>query len=247
MGPEAGATAPAFRIAGEAFPLAERVLRIGGTPVRLSEVPYTPGHLDRIVAARGLRERDWPYWLEDWPATYALAEVLDAEDPASFREPCLDLGCGSGFMAAFLGARFGLRVFSCDFNPDACRLAALNAAEAGRRDGAGAGVRGRVFCADMGRFPSRAAFGLVLGGEMLYARENQGPILAFLSAHLAPDGAAWFADPGRSAAEGFAGAADASGFAAAPRTIASRAAGRNVDVYKVVRKTASAPSGPAPN
>jgi SAM-dependent methyltransferase len=245
MGPETGATAPVFRIAGKAFPLAERILRIGGTPVRLAEVPYTSGRLDQVVEARGLRERDWPYWLEDWPATYALAEVLCGEDPASFREPCLDLGCGSGFMAAFLRARFGIHVFSCDFNADACRLASLNAAAA--RGPGGTGGRNRVFCADMGRFPSRAAFGLVLGGEMLYARENQGPILAFLSAHLAPGGTAWFADPGRSAAEGFAGAADASGFAATSRTIDSQAAGRNVDVYKVVRKSAQAPSRTAPN
>jgi SAM-dependent methyltransferase len=244
MGPEAGATAPVFRVAGKVFPLAERILRIGGTPVRLSEVPCTSDRIDQVVDARGLRERDWPYWLEDWPATYALAEVLGGEDPSSFREPCLDLGCGSGFMAAFLRTRFGLHVFSCDFNADACRLASLNAAAGGP---GGTGGRNRVFCADMGRFPSRAAFGLVVGGEMLYARENQGPILAFLSAHLAPEGTAWFADPGRSAAEGFAGAADASGFAATSRTFASRAAGRNVDVYKVVRKPAQALSGAAAN
>jgi hypothetical protein len=99
----------------------------------------------------------------------------------------------------------------------------------------------------MRRFPSRSAFGLVLGGEMLYARENQGPILAFLDAHLAPGGAAWFADPGRSAAEGFAAAAAAAGFSATARAIPSPAAGRNVDVYKVLRTPARAPSGAAGN
>ena len=94
-------------------------------------MPYTPEHLERLTAGSSLRERDWPYWLEDWPATYALAEALDSADPGVLkaRGPILDLGCGSGFLAVFLRLRYGLPVFSCDFNPDACRLARVNAAE----------------------------------------------------------------------------------------------------------------------
>jgi predicted nicotinamide N-methyase len=64
----------------------------------------------------------------------------------------------------------------------------------------------------MHAFPSRARFGLVLAGEMLYARENQVPILDFLRAHLAPGGRALLADKGRSAAEGFSERARAAGF-----------------------------------
>lgn len=223
-----GANPPSFRVSGREFPLAKREIEISGTRVSLLEVPYTQAHLDALThsdpggpghpAAPGPRERDWPYWLEDWPATYALAEALAALDAPPLLPPVLDLGCGSGFLGAFLRERFGLPAVSADFNPDACRLAALNAGP-------------RTVCADMARFPSRKRFGLVLCGEMLYARENHAPILAFLGVHLAPGGSAWLADPGRSAASGFALAAGAAGFRARVLSGRSRAAGRNVDVY----------------
>lgn len=219
------ANAPSLRLGALELPLGIREIRAGGVAVRLLEPAYTQATLDAVAALRGFAERDWPYWLEDWPATYALAEALAGLDPGDLRGPVLDLGCGSGFLAAFFHARFGRRIFGCDFNADACRLAVRNA-------GPGAS---RVFCADMARFPSRARFGLVLCGEMLYARENQGPILEFLDRHLAPGGRAWLADPGRSAAAGFARAAAARGFRAAVATLRPAAAGRNVDVYTLAR------------
>lgn len=240
MEPGGGAMPPSLRVGGREFPLSARDIAVSGTVVSLAEVPYTQANLDAIAGLRGTRERDWPYWLEDWPATYALAEALGEVfgrgpgAPASLREPILDLGCGSGFLAAFLMGRLGARVFSCDFNADACRLAALNAGRTpGRPQGAAWGCR--VFCADFARFPSRSRFGLILGGEMLYARENQGPILAFLERHLAADGSAWLADPGRSAAEGFEAAARDAGFRVLRRAVSSPAAKRNVDVYRLDR------------
>jgi SAM-dependent methyltransferase len=203
---------------GRIFPLSTREIAVGGLKVPLAGVPYTPKHLERLTEGAGLRERDWPYWLEDWPAAHALAEVLDSVDPAALKGPILDLGCGSGFLAAYLRLRFGLPAFSCDFNPDACRLAWLNAG-------------GRVICADFVRFPSRTRFGLVLAGDLLYARGNQTPLLVFLENHLAPGGSAWLADPGRSAAAGFAQAAVAAGFRTRRERCESAAADRNVDVY----------------
>ena len=154
---------PNFIIHGEKFPLVKRVISIAGLEVHLAMVPYDAAQLERIVRVRGLREEAWPYWLEEWTATYALAEFLDREDPAGWPGPALDLGCGAGFMAAYLRNRFGIAAFSCDLNPDACRLASLN-------------VRGqnpsqtmesapsRVFCGDFSTFPMRATFGLVLAG-----------------------------------------------------------------------------------
>jgi SAM-dependent methyltransferase len=116
--------------------------------------------------------------------------------------------------------------YACDFNPDACRLAALNAGSNGEEP-----APGRVFCADMRAFPLRMRFGMILAGEMLYARENQAPILAFLAAHLAPGGRCLLADKGRSAAEGFASAAAAAGFSVALR--AAEAEGRPARVFEL--------------
>lgn len=222
----------------------EQVIPLAGIPVPIVSVPYSPAELDRITGLRGLKENTWPYWLEDWPATYALAEVLDGESPGSWPGPVLDLGCGSGVLAAYMRLRFGIEPFSCDFNADACRLASLNARGPGKPD------RSRVFCADFRAFPARGPgesgrgrsgplrglFGLVLAGEMLYARENQAPILAFLSRHLAPGGAALLADKGRSAAEGFSEAARDAGFRAETRMVRIRGSGRNAQVYRLERK-----------
>jgi len=207
-----------FIIAGTAFALVEQDLELSGTKLKIASIPYSPATLDRISALAGLNERAWPYWLEDWPATRALAPILAMEDAASLTAtgPVLDLGCGSGMMGAWLAARYGIDAYACDFNSDACRLAALNGAANGSFSGPG-----RVFCADMRAFPSRARFGLVLAGEMLYARENHGPILGFLRAHLNPGGRALLADKGRSAAEGFASEARAAGFTVVAREGAS--------------------------
>lgn len=232
-----------FTIAGAVFPLVEQVFSLAGTPVPMVSVPYSPAELDRIAGLRGLKERTWPYWLEDWPATYALAEVLDGEDPGSWPGPVLDLGCGSGVLAAYMRLRFGVEPFSCDFNADACRLASLNARGAAESRGT------RVFCADFRTFPARSGgegsgpsgpvrglFGLVLAGEMLYARENQAPILDFLSRHLAHGGAALLADKGRSAAEGFSAAALSAGFQVETRMVRIRESGRNAHVYRLRRE-----------
>lgn len=236
-----------FIIAGEGFPLVAETLDLAGTPVKLATVPYSPAELDRISALRGLKERAWPYWLEDWPATYALAEILAAEGPADWPGPVLDLGCGSGVLAAFLRVRFGIEPYSCDFNSDACRMAAINAGINGEGP-----AKGRVFCADFRAFPARSqarsearsaaqsaarkgAFGLVLAGEMLYARENQAPILDFLGRHLLPGGQALLADPGRSAAEGFREAALDLGFGVETRVLPLPRHGKTVQVFRLRR------------
>lgn len=216
----------------------ERAMLLSGTRVRYATVPYTPGILDQVTVLLGLRERTWPYWLEDWPATWALASLLAGENPDAWPGPVLDLGCGSGIMGAWLRARFGIEAFSCDFNSDACRLAARNVAanapaigdeiRAADRE---VPARGRVFCADMRAFPMRTRFGLVLAGEMLYAKENQAPILAFLSEHLEEGGRCLLADKGRSAAEGFDAAARAAGFTVALRE--AEAEGRSARVFEL--------------
>lgn len=206
----------------------ERELSLAGKRVRYATVAYSPAVLDRISALLGLKERAWPYWLEDWPATWAMAKLLADEDPRDWPGPVLDLGCGAGVMGAWLRARFGVEPFSCDFNSDACRLAARNVA------GNGPGpARGRVVCGDMRAFPARMRFGLVLAGEMLYARENQDPILAFLTDHLALGGRCLLADKGRAAAEGFAAAAGAAGFSVALRE--EEAEGRRARVFELRR------------
>lgn len=219
-----------FHVAGKAFPLVPRVIAAAGIEVTLFEIPYSPAVLDEVAALRGggaaIKESDWPYWLEDWPATYALADILSADPPKPETGPILDLGCGSGFLSVFLWKKFGRNIFSCDFNADACRLAALNL-----RAAADGGPQ--VFCADFSAFPSRLRFGTVFCGDMLYAQANHIPILDFLAAHLAPAGKAFLADPGRSAADGFPGLAVSRGFEVRP--IPSRTGVGGLRIFRLTR------------
>ncbi len=175
---------------------------VGGKILSLLKVPNSPEILESIVSERGLSEEKWPYWLEEWPATFALGAYLFKNWKTPPRR-ILDLGCGSGFLG-LLFLEMGSSLLACDFNQDACRLAALNIRSRGNQP--------KVFAADLKRFPSRAEFDLILVGELLYSRENLFPILEFLSRHLHADGQAILCDAGRSSAETFAASARDKGF-----------------------------------
>ena len=221
-----------FNIAGTQFPLLEETQVLAGKAVRLLLVPNGPGELDRIVQVRGIQEQFWPYWLEDWTSSAGLAEVLDREDSSTWSGKVLDLGCGAGVLSAWMRVRFGIDPISCDFNFDACRLAALNVGRNGTQTRSG---KGKVVCADLRAFPTKAEFGVILAGDILYAKENHTALLTFLSRHLAPRGLAFLADPGRSAAEGFSLAAGLAGFQVETRRIPQRVGNGSVQVYKLNR------------
>jgi SAM-dependent methyltransferase len=223
-----------FIIGGEEFPLVTRIVSIAGRNFPLALVPNESLHLDRIIRVRGIQERVWPYWLEEWPATVALAETLEKEDSKGWKGDSLDLGCGSGFLSVYLTLRFGLRPFSCDFNQDACRLAAFNIQQVASKHSS-TQVKPLVFCADLGSFPIHNSFGLIVAGDLLYTAENHGPILGFLKRHLALKGVAFLADPARSSATGFSEKALAAGFQV--QTLESRNPenGGKLHVYRLNR------------
>ncbi len=214
---------PNFIIAGGEFPLSYRNLKIGGLTLRQATIEYSEQELQRIVGLRGLREKTWPYWLEEWPATYAMGDALSETGWKDISGPVLDLGCGNGMLSAFMEQRFGCRIFSCDFNFDACRLTALNRRSQGKT--------AAVFCGDLNAFPSRKKFRLILAGDMLYLRTLHAPLIEFLRNHLEPDGEAWFADHGRSTSEGFLSLAEQAGFQLVLRAARSRSGHGNAQVY----------------
>ncbi len=183
-------------------------------------MPYTEENLNKILAIRGIGEKTWPYWLEEWPASYAMAEILEEIDfnlnqnldqndtnlPLSSAR-VLDLGSGSGFLAGFLKQRFDFNVFSCDFNFDACHLTRHNASINLPFEHSAS----RTFCADFTAFPMRKTFEFIFAGEMLYHPSLIDPILDFLKRFLSASGKAFLADRGRSSAAGFFDRAEKNG------------------------------------
>lgn len=204
--------------------LIPRELRLGGRNLALWLPSYDEQTLEGIIAQHGLNEKHWPYYLEDWPATFAMADFLveglgTGVEPASLRElRILDLGCGGGVLACFLWLHFGLEPYCLDFNPEACALTRFNL----RRHGA---QGQQVICADLFQSPLTHTFNLILGGEMLYAPALLPGVLAFLASHLAQGGEALFADARRGSAENFMPMARAAGF-----TVKRQVAG-NAHVY----------------
>ena len=129
----------------------------------------------------------------------AAADPLDeAAHGAEFgpQRPCLDLGCGLG-LTAMVGQGLGARVTAVDYEEEALRFARKNAATNGvpqpfwtvmdwRRPAVAAGCMARVW-----------------GGDIMYEKRFVAPVLHFLDRALAPDGAAWVAEPGRTVYEAF--------------------------------------------
>ena len=171
------------------------------------QVPvYDPAALDAVVAQKGWAERNWPYWLEDWPASLRLIEVLEKEARAGISGPVLDLGCGAGLLTRYFASRF-TQTFACDINEEACRLTRFNLPDSSLAKGNAA-----VVCADLNHIPFRIRFGLVAVGELLYDHALAGQVLAFLGLALADQGMALLADAGRFTADDLPNRALQAGF-----------------------------------
>lgn len=181
-------------------------LNVGGLPIALcrrevslamkggetlvSFLATEGGNLEELVERLGVLEHRWPYWLEEWPAAYVLAEFV-LQRPSLISGSVLDVGCGSGFIATALKG-VADDIMSADFNPDACRLARRNT-----------GIASSVVCADYRSSPFKGRFKTILMADLAYQPDMAKAIADFLEAGLEPGGTAWMGDPGRSAFQRF--------------------------------------------
>jgi predicted nicotinamide N-methyase len=131
-----------------------------------------------------------PYWAELWPSGRVLAEALAAAPLAGAR--VLELGCGLA-LPAIAALAAGARVMATDWYPEALAFARANA----RR----AGLALEAAVVDWREPPPQvlaaAPFDLVVAADVLYESRNVDALLALLPRLVAPDGAAWIADPRR--------------------------------------------------
>lgn len=132
-----------------------------------------------------------PYWTEIWPSSIALCSWLARRRREISGRICLDLGCGLG-LCALTGVWLGARVLAADYEPEALRFAKRNAHH---------NAAGQPLWTVMDwRHPAVKPGSIfrLWGGDIMYEERFVPPVTRFLGHALAPDGAAWIAEPGRS-------------------------------------------------
>jgi ETFB lysine methyltransferase len=169
---------------------------VGGRVWRLSR----PADLESLWAAMGEGalgdDERLPYWVELWPAAVLLARFVALSAERVRGRFCLDAGCGLG-LSALVAAAAGGRVLAFDYEPEALVFARRNIEL--NRELLGP-AEPPLFAVMDWRAPAfaRGSVDLLLGADILYERRFFEPVAALLDYALAPDGAAFIADPERS-------------------------------------------------
>jgi len=176
--------------------VAVRTLRLPDGPVILVRPRDWPALLDAEREAG----HDAPFWAATWPSGEQLARVV-AGVPLLGRA-VLDLGCGLG-LVAIAAARAGADVLAVDVSADAVTFAAENMS----LNGVGGRTANCSWADDA--VAECGPFDLVLGGDILYSSIGVQALLDALPPLVAHEGEAWFADPGRAAAQAAVSAARA--------------------------------------
>lgn len=153
------------------------------------------------IVERFERDGDAPYWTHVWPAGPDMARMVHRAD-WSPRTRILEVGCGVGLVSLGAAAR-GWDVVTSDNQPEAVRLAAVNA---GRN-----GLVVEELLLDW-RHPQSRQFDRIVGCDLTYDEYLHEPLLDVLEAMLAPGGEVWLADFGRLHAPLFMRRARSAGF-----------------------------------
>lgn len=138
-----------------------------------------------------------PYWTELWPAAISLAEFLLEQQEIAKDKVCLDIGCGLGLMPLVLSLLRPQIIIGMDYEMDPLRYCRLSTA-------ANQAKNILWLMADWRQAGFKPfAFNLITGTDILYEVRFHVPVVAFLAQHLAKDGLAFLAEPGRGVSETF--------------------------------------------
>jgi len=182
--------------------------------------------------ALGISSAAWPLFGLLWPSGRQLADRLAAR-PVQAGERILEIGCGLG-LASLVGHRRGADVTASDCHPLAGRFLRVNA----RLNGLGPLPyrHGHWGAAAEARIPAdedavSGHFQLLIGSDLLYERDTDGGLAAFIDAHAAADAEVWIVDPDRGNRPAFNRRMAGLGFALSEQRL-DQAAGAGRDAFR---------------
>ena len=142
----------------------------------------------------GISSSNWPLFGLLWPSAAYLAARL-ALRPVRAGERILEIGCGLA-LASLVGHRRGADVTASDCHPlteafllENLRLNGLQPMKYRRGQW---GVAAGLLATDV-----QGSFDLIIGSDLLYERDADDTLAAFISRHAAPAAEVWIVDPDR--------------------------------------------------
>ena len=179
----------------------------------------------------GISSSNWPLFGLLWPSAVYLAAQL-ALRPVLAGERILEIGCGLA-LASLVGHRRGANVTASDCHPlteafllENLRLNGLPPMKYRRGQW---GVAAGLLASDV-----QGTFDLIIGSDLLYERDADDSLAAFINRHAGPAAEVWIVDPDRGNRPAFNRAMAGQGFEhRQERLSASVAAGAgNLPGYK---------------
>ncbi len=157
----------------------------------------------------GISSSNWPLFGLLWPSAVYLAARL-ALRPLRAGERILEIGCGLA-LASLVGHRRGADVTASDCHPlteafllENLRLNGLPPMKYRRGQW---GVAAGLLASDV-----QGTFDLIIGSDLLYERDADDSLAAFINRHAAPAAEVWIVDPDRGNRSAFNRAMAGQGF-----------------------------------
>jgi predicted nicotinamide N-methyase len=150
---------------------------------------------------QGITSATWPLFGLLWPSGHALATRM-ASHPVRPDERILEMGCGLA-LASLVAHRRGAQVTATDCHPLAdaflqenLRLNDLPSMPYGHAQWALTDEAGLPFEAQASPL-LQGRFDLLIGSDLLYERDDNGILAAFIERHALPCAEVWLVDPNR--------------------------------------------------
>lgn len=178
----------------------EHILIRGAPALEIRSLLDRQQHADPLgeAEALGISSAAWPLFGQLWDSSRQLAALM-AVRPLVLHERILEVGCGLG-LASLVCHRRGADVTASDCHP----LAASFLLENVRLNGLPplAYRHGHWSAApDLAALPGRpiveGRFGLVIGSDVLYERDDAGHLFGFIDRHALPAAQVLIVDPNR--------------------------------------------------